>query len=184
MIEQIKDLLNKKENKPVVIAIEGRAGAGKSTLADRLASDFGGEVIRMDHFFLPPDLRGKERINVHYERFLTEVVNPIKVRAPFSYRIFDCALMEYHGEVKIEMKPLLIVEGAYSLWEDWDTIFDLRIFCDIGSDEQRERIIKRNGEEGYGAFRDKWIPLEEDYFARYQVKERCDIIYILQYDYN
>ncbi|MCL2050212.1 MAG: uridine kinase [Lachnospiraceae bacterium] len=172
--EKLKALLS--ERKIIAIAIDGRAGAGKSTLADSLAREFNGAVIRMDHFFLPPDLRGKARVNVHYERFLVEVYPFIKKGIPFSYRIFDCSLMDYHGINRIEVKPLLIVEGAYSLLPMWDEIFDLRIFYDIDEAKQRERIILRNGASAYQNFKEKWIPLEEAYFLEYHVRERCDLV--------
>ena len=41
----------------VIIAIDGRCGAGKSTLAARLAELCGGNVFHMDDFFLRPEQR-------------------------------------------------------------------------------------------------------------------------------
>ena len=174
LTNKIKSLLSEKQNS--VIAIDGRAGAGKSTLADKLGNDFDGAVIHMDHFFLPPHLRGEKRPNVHYERFLEEVYPYIKEQMPFSYRIFDCSRMDYHGAVDIEMKPLIIIEGAYSLLPFWQDIIDLRIFCDIDPAHQKARILGRNGIDGYRAFAEKWIPLEEAYIKEYSVIERSDIL--------
>jgi len=159
----------------VVIAIDGGSGSGKSTLADCLALEFDGVVIRMDHFFLPIDLQGEERVNVHYERFLEEVYPFIKKQMPFSYRVFDCSRMDYHGMIDISVKSLIIIEGAYSLLPYWDDIFDLRVFCDIDKETQKQRIISRNGVERYQMFEDKWIPLEEAYFKEYRIKEKCDV---------
>ena len=66
-----------------IIAIDGRCAAGKTTLAARLAKELGGDVIHMDDFFLPLELRTEERFrepggNVHYERFKTEVLKPLE----------------------------------------------------------------------------------------------------------
>ena len=63
---------------PFIIAIDGRAASGKSTLAQQLGELLDADVIHMDDFFLPPSLRTKERLsepggNVHYERFAEEV---------------------------------------------------------------------------------------------------------------
>ena len=44
-----------------IIAIDGRCAAGKTTLAARLAKELGGDVIHMDDFFLPLELRTEER---------------------------------------------------------------------------------------------------------------------------
>ena len=66
----------------MVVGIDGMAAAGKTTLAAELADKFCGEVIHMDDFFLPFELRTAERLkepggNVHYERFIDEVVSKI-----------------------------------------------------------------------------------------------------------
>ncbi|MBS6367782.1 MAG: hypothetical protein KH420_10635, partial [Clostridiales bacterium] len=63
---------------PLTLAIDGRAAAGKTTLACQLQQHFGAAVIHMDDFFLPAELRTASRLqtpggNVHYERFLQEV---------------------------------------------------------------------------------------------------------------
>ena len=62
-----------------VIALDGRAAAGKSTLAAALAETLQAAVIHMDDFFLPPALRTPQRLdrpggNIHYERFAEEVL--------------------------------------------------------------------------------------------------------------
>ncbi len=171
-MEQIRKLLDEKQR--VCVAIDGRCGAGKSTLADRLAAKYGGAVIRMDHFYLPLSLRGKDRINVHYERFEEEVVTGLKSGRPFSYRIFDCRSMDYGEEVLIGAVPLIIVEGAYSMLPRWEVLYDFKIFADVSKKEQKKRIISRNGEEGYRNFENKWIPMEEKYFTEYDTEKRCD----------
>lgn len=103
-----------------VLAIDGRAGSGKSSLADQLAALLPASVIHLDDFFLPPELRTPDRLaepggNFHYERFRSEVLPCLRQAEPFSYRKFDCSLMDYRGEVEIPSSPWLIVEGAYSL---------------------------------------------------------------------
>lgn len=45
-----------------VIAMDGRAAAGKTTLAEELAVTLGGAVVHMDDFFLPGELRTPERL--------------------------------------------------------------------------------------------------------------------------
>ena len=41
----------------------------------------------------------------------------------------------------------------------------MRLLMDITPEEQRARILQRNGEEGWQRFSELWIPLEERYFA-------------------
>ena len=49
----------------------------------------------MDDFFLPFELRTAERLkepggNVHYERFIDEVVSKLSAGEPFEYGVFRC----------------------------------------------------------------------------------------------
>ena len=71
--------------------------------------------------------------------------------------------------------PLTLVEGTYSCHPTLWNAYDLRIFLSVSPAVQRERILRRSGEEGYEAFRTRWIPLEEAYFSAFQIAERCDL---------
>ena len=164
-----------------VIALEGRSAAGKSTLAGELAALLGGAVVRMDDFFLPPALRTPQRLgtaggNVHAERFAEEVLPHLRQGKPFGYRRFDCHVMDYAGVVEIPAVPVIIVEGAYSCHPLFGGYADLTVFCDIDPQEQERRIRARNGEAGWQAFRDRWIPLEESYLKEYRIKENADLV--------
>ena len=55
--------INQLQSEGAVIAIEGRCGSGKTTLADILSELFEATVIHMDDFFLPPSLRTAQRLN-------------------------------------------------------------------------------------------------------------------------
>ena len=165
-----------------VLAIDGRAAAGKTTLAKAIAELLGACVIHMDDFFLPLELRSENRFceaggNVHYERFMEEVIPFIRGSKPFRYRRFDCSTLTFdEEEILIDPSRMIIVEGAYSLSERFGHYYDLSVFLDIPPDVQIERIMKRNGEEKTEVFRARWIPLEEAYFSTSRVPERSDII--------
>ena len=58
----------------VLVAIDGRCAAGKTTLAASLQAQLECNVFHMDDFFLRPEQRTSERLhqpggNVDYERF-------------------------------------------------------------------------------------------------------------------
>ncbi|MCL1845259.1 MAG: hypothetical protein FWF77_05095 [Defluviitaleaceae bacterium] len=164
-----------------IIAIDGRSAAGKTTLAAQLATETGASVIHMDDFFLPEDMRTAERLdepggNVHYERFAAEILPHIKGSDAFSYGIFDCAVGEIRGTREIPEGEVRVVEGAYCCHPIFGDYMDLRIFCDIPSDKQIERIKKRNGTRAAEIFAEKWIPLEEKYLQNFDIAAKADVV--------
>ena len=190
------------EKSQMILAIDGRCAAGKTTLAGKLAENFLCPVIHMDDFFLRPEQRTKERLeepggNIDYERFLEEVLLPLKrlwfsrkeamtskraenigegQQETFSYRPFDCHSFSLKAPVTIQKSPLVIVEGSYSchpkLWE----YYDFHVFLDVTKEEQRKRILLRNGEDMAKVFQEKWIPMEEKYFEHFQIRQKCDMV--------
>ena len=176
---RISGLLSSKER--VVVAFDGRSAAGKSTAASLLARELDGEVIHMDDFFLPAELRTDERLaqpggNVHYERFAAEVLAGLESGQPFDYRVFDCSAMDYGGTVTAGDSRLTIVEGAYSLHPSFGNYYDLAFFFDIDPEEQKNRIFRRNGPEKLVAFTQHWIPMEERYISAFDIDNRCDMV--------
>lgn len=164
-----------------VIAIDGRAAAGKSTAAEMLGKILDADIVQMDDFFLPPSLRTEERLseaggNVHYERFKEEVMPYLKTSREFSYRCFDCYRMDYHGEQSVKTLLWRLVEGSYSQHPVLGNYADLKVFMDVEPKEQMRRIICRNGNEMAAMFHDRWIPMEENYFEHYQIRNGADLV--------
>ena len=164
----------------IIVAIDGRCGSGKTTLAARLQKELRCAVYHMDDFFPRPEQRTEERLsrpgeNVDHERFLEEVLLPLHGTQPVTYRPFLCAQLQLGEPVTMDANRLAIVEGAYAchpeLWEH----YDLRVFLTVDPEEQMRRIEKRNGPEKAKQFRDRWIPFEEKYFKAFDVQSRCDI---------
>lgn len=168
---------------PIVIAIDGRCGAGKTTLAAALQEKNGWSVFHMDDFFLRPEQRTEERFaqpggNVDHERFLKEILVPLKNGdTAISYRPFDCHNFKLAAAVSLDAGAVNVVEGSYSCHPAlWD-MYDLHVFLDVGDKEQERRILARNGENGAEMFRERWIPFEERYFDAYRIRERCDLCF-------
>lgn len=168
------------EDRICVIAIDGRAASGKSTMAQHLADILSADIVHMDDFFLPLDLRTKERFempggNIHYERFIEEVLPFVAQPKAFSYRRFDCGRLHYHGEKVIQSNPVRIVEGSYSLHPLFGDYADITVFSTAAPELQLQRICKRNGSEMAKIFETKWIPLEECYFETYNIAKKADL---------
>jgi len=164
-----------------VIAVDGRAASGKTTLARQLERVLDAGVVHMDDFFLPPELRTPERYrepggNVHYERFAAEVLPRLAAPEPFSYRVFDCSTLRLDKVATVRRSAWRIVEGAYSLHPKFGNYADLKVFYDIAPEEQLRRLKERNGEAGARVFQTRWIPLEENYLRTFGIRERADLV--------
>lgn len=165
---------------PAILAIDGRCASGKSTLGQELAEKWNASLFHMDDFYLQPHQRTEERLaepggNVDRERFLKEVLLPLRSGQTVSYRRFDCGTFTFDPVRLVEPADIAIVEGSYACHPELRGLFDLRIFMDIDPGEQMNRILKRNGPEAAERFRTRWIPLEEAYFAGCKVRENADI---------
>lgn len=176
--EKIEELLQR--DKPVIIAIDGMCGSGKSFLADRLKASYECNVFHMDDFFLPLEMKTEERLsqpggNVHYERFSEEVLSSLLKNEKVTYRPYICGLWRL-GEVRsLEPKKLNIIEGTYSLHPTLRDAYDLKVFLTVADQLQLERIMRRSGEEKLQQFINRWIPLENLYFNHMKIHEIADI---------
>jgi uridine kinase len=174
----------KTDGKPLMIAIDGRCAAGKTTLTALLNAVYAGEcnVLMMDEFFLRTEQRTAQRLsnpgeNVDHERFLHEVLIPLSEGRGFSYRPFDCKRMDFAQPAAIQPRKIAVVEGSYSLHPALSGYYDVKVFMDIAKDEQLQRLRKRESEDSVRMFESRWIPLEERYFEAFQVRGQCDLVF-------
>lgn len=185
MKEVMKQIRNRIEermlhNELVIVSIEGNCAAGKTTLAETLAEQYDCNVFHMDDFFLRPEQRTPERYaevggNVDYERFLEEVLIPLKAGDSFSYRPFDCGTFTLTQPVEITAKKLNIIEGTYSQHPYFGDPYHLKIFLTVTQEVQRQRILKRPSFL-HRRFFEEWIPMENRYFDEFHIREKADVI--------
>jgi uridine kinase len=170
-----------KQSENVTLAIEGGSASGKTTLSKLLEKVYSSTVLHMDDFFLRPQQRTPERFlqpggNVDWERFLEEVLTPLKKRESVSYRRFDCRTFALEPPVMLTPTKLTVIEGAYSMHPQLEDYYDLSVFLDISSKHQETRIRKRNVPAMAERFFQEWIPMERHYFEATGAKERCDLV--------
>ena len=135
----------------VIVAIDGRCGSGKTTLAAKLQKQLHCSVFHMD------------------------VLLPLRSAQAVTYRPFSCARQQLGEPVTTEPSSLTIVEGAYACHPDLWAYYDLRVFLTVDPETQMSRIEARSGPERAQHFRDRWIPFEEKYFKAFDVQARCDM---------
>ena len=165
---------------PLVIALDGFCASGKTTLAAELQERFGARVIHTDDFYLPAELRSDERYaepggTIHYERLRAEVIDCLGEPA-LTYGIFSHAVMDIVESVTLPFAPVTVIEGAYASHPAFGEYMDVRCFMETTPDEQRRRILARNGPERLRLFEERWIPYEQRYEAAFGIRARADFL--------
>lgn len=176
---RIDALLKQKER--VDVAIDGRCGSGKTTLAALLHGVYDCNVFHADDFFLQNFQRTKERLsepggNVDYERLKAEITDCLGQTIVF--RPFDCSVGTLGEERTVPPKKLNIVEGSYSMHPKLEKQYDLTVFLDAEDDEQLRRIGARSGAAALERFKTMWIPMENRYFETFHVREHADVVIV------
>ena len=167
-------------DKPLVIALDGFCASGKTTLAAELADRYGARVIHTDDFYLPLEMRSEERYaqpggTIHYERLKAEVVD--RLGEPYlTYGVFSHEVMGIVRPVTLPLADITVIEGAYASHPYFGDYAAVRLFMETDPDEQRRRILRRNGPERLKLFEERWIPYECRYEAAFGIRSRADIL--------
>lgn len=172
-----------KDKHTFIIAIDGRCASGKTTLAAILSKELGADVFHMDDFYLPfdkrtPQIMAQAAGHMDLERFKREILHPAKEGKIVIYKPFNCTNnIMLPGEVTVKLRPVVIIEGCYCQHPALAPFYDYKLFLTNSPQEQKKRILARNGADGLKRFEDKWIPAEEKYFKQFDIQAKADMIF-------
>lgn len=178
---RIRPLLDQKAR--VIVAIDGMAASGKTTLSAALAACFSScAVVHMDDFTIPfedrfPGYFDAQLSNTDIARFDREVLSPLLAGRAACYQPYACHpepgfLPPVHIAQDVR---LVIIEGAYCLHPALSARYDLRVLCTVSPDVQRRRILARNGSAQLERFMSLWIPMENRHIAAHNLTSQCDL---------
>ena len=104
LVEKLSNFLSAHPAAPVLVALDGRCGSGKTTLAAQLARQFPQSItVHTDDFYLPPASRvaNWEQIpcaNMDLERLRAQVLTPARAGQAVPYRAYSCRAGAYLPE--------------------------------------------------------------------------------------
>lgn len=181
-LQPVLDALLTLPDKPrFLLAIDGPCGSGKTTLAHLLCHLLDAPCIHMDDFHIPHALKTPERLvqpggNSDRERLLKEVLQPWAAGCPVTYHAYDCSADALTSPSTLPVSHLLILEGSYAHHPALAAYTDLSVFVQVDPEDQLHRIAHRCPDK-LPAFQQRWIPLENAYFAAFHLP-RPDAIVI------
>ena len=146
----------------VVIAIDGRCGSGKTSIAALLGRMYDCEVLHTDDFYLPFAERAE-----NWKEIPAGNMDLKAIREAVERR--KCV----RGTGTLT-HPVIILEGSYAHHPDLRDLYDLTVFLTCDRSTQEARLKPREG-ENYASFKEIWIPMEERYFVAFSAQDAADI---------
>jgi len=153
-----------------LVSIDGPAGAGKTTLADKVAALApGARVIHMDDLYEGWD--GLPGVG----RQMAGLLRPLADRLPGSYRRYDWHAGAFAETVTVEPIDLLVLEGVGSGCRMHDDLIGLLVWVEAPYDLRMRRGIDRDGEDFAPHWR-AWAEDEQVVFAHHRTRQRADLV--------
>jgi len=186
--EAIRRLQAVVARRPVVVALDGHSGAGKSALAAAVAERIDAAVVHVDDFYR--EMPESERLELtaaqgfvryfDWERLRAEAIVPLAKGTRARYGCFDW--VTGHGltkAVSVDPREVVLVEGVYAARPEFEDLLDLKVLVELPDarrDErrqQRTRTVSRDDPHGWDA---RWHAAERHYFHAIRPRETFDLL--------
>lgn len=156
-----------------VIAIDGPAGSGKTTLADELCVILPNcAVVHMDDLY---EGWNQDLITELPIRIENQLLKPLSVGHKATFPIYDWKLSLFAGTQTIDNPEFLILEGVGSANPKLKDYFALSIWVEADPAKLLDRLIARDGQQ----LRNQlvaWQVHEANYFAQLNVRSSVDLV--------
>lgn len=184
-------------DRPVLVAVDGVDGSGKTTFADELAAVVGGTgragaVVRasVDGFHHPKAHRHAQgrtgetfwSRSYDYPALLRELVTPWRSGPGSSYRT---AVHDVDTDRALDLPAavvpdggLLVVDGIFAQRDELRGCWDLAVFLDVPFEVSVPRMAERDGTSADPAHPDqaRYVEGQRIYFATCDPRSRADVV--------
>jgi uridine kinase len=151
-----------------IVAVDGPGGAGKSSLADRLAHELAAPVVRTD------DFASWENASDWWPELIEQALKPLAAGKPACYRPSSWG-DEKREPVEIEPAEFVILDGVTASRDAFRSYLAYSIWIETPRELRLKRGLERDGAEALGQWED-WMDAEDRYVERERPAERADCV--------
>jgi len=182
-IEHIATAIKQRARKtrPVLIGIEGYGGAGKTTLAQKLAAALGdARVISIDDFIVKEKLVEPSWDGGAFDRDRLErqVLCPARHGEPAAYQRLDWETNILSAPMAVPAVTYLIVEGISAYHPSIERYYDVKIWIETPIASAQARGHTRDGSSENAAYWELWAQNDLAYQRQYHPEARADFIWV------
>jgi uridine kinase len=141
----LSDMLEINSDTPCIIAIDGVAGSGKTTLALNLLKDLPSvQVVHMDDLYDGWEDPLSQKLK---DRVLTQILEPFSSNLPVKYQCFNWQLNRFDNQKIVDKCDFLILEGVGAGQNSFRSYLKKIIWMEIDPLVGLERVVTRDGEQ-------------------------------------
>ena len=187
--------LRRRVQRPIVVALDGGSGAGKTTLARRFMRLTNVAMVALDDFYQTviaesewPRKTVAERLEgvFDWSRVRAEAVEPLRAGRPGRWHAFEFArglgkagtYSPKQQVTEVAPAPTILVEGAYSASPPLRDLIDLAVLVVAQSQTRRVRLAvrERDPTEFLSKWHGIWDEVETYYFQHVCPPESFDLV--------
>jgi len=153
-----------------VIAIDGRSGAGKTTLAAELALALDAPVVALEDLY-----GGWDGLEAGVVRLVSAVLRPLAAGRVAHVPRYDWAAEAWSEPWLLPAPERLIVEGVGAGARAVGLYTSLLVWLEMPATLRRERLRRRDGAR-YDHHQARWALQEDEFFERERPAQRADFV--------
>ena len=134
-----------------IVAIDGRSGAGKTTLAGKLEKELREEGIAVAAIEVESFIGGWNGLIDGVEAVAAQILEPVRSRGRATARMWDWNRGAWAEEVRIPPSgpvDVLILTGCGAASAPCRPFVDLAVWVELDEKRRRERVARREGDPG------------------------------------
>jgi uridine kinase len=180
-IDEVVSTLRKSgvQKMPILIAIEGFGGSGKTTLAEKLKNSLhDAYIINIDDFIIKAKLTEPswDKGAFDRERLEQQVLIPATTGKDIAYQKLIWVTDTLSEPVAVPKVAYLIVEGISSYHPNIAKYYDYKIWVDTPIELAKERGHARDGSNENAQHWDLWAENDLKYQQKYHPEEQADFV--------